>query len=98
MQIPSVRTEGAETNEGTSISIKDPDTILSMIVLLHQPASRSQSWRTYLSSNAREQISKECMLNSISIIPSSQDEVTSSGRRHELGYYQLGERHSRSRQ
>jgi hypothetical protein len=27
-------TEGAETNEGTNISIKDPDTILSMIVLL----------------------------------------------------------------
>ena len=27
-------TEGAETNEGTSISVKDPDTILSMIVLL----------------------------------------------------------------
>ena len=27
-------TEGAETNEGTSASMKDPDTMLSMIVLL----------------------------------------------------------------
>ena len=27
-------TEGAETNEGTSMSMKDADTILSMIVLL----------------------------------------------------------------
>ena len=27
-------TEGAETSDGTSISIKDPDTMLSMIVLL----------------------------------------------------------------
>ena len=27
-------TKGAETNQGTSVSIKDPDTMLSMIVLL----------------------------------------------------------------
>jgi hypothetical protein len=27
-------TEGTETNEGTSMPIKDPDTMLSMIVLL----------------------------------------------------------------
>ena len=27
-------TEGAETNEGTNLSLKDPDTMLSMIVLL----------------------------------------------------------------
>ena len=27
-------TEGAETTDGTSISLKDPDTMLSMIVLL----------------------------------------------------------------
>jgi hypothetical protein len=27
-------TQAVETNEGTSVSIKDPDTMLSMIVLL----------------------------------------------------------------
>jgi hypothetical protein len=27
-------TEGAETNDGTSMSIKDPDTMLSLIVLV----------------------------------------------------------------
>ena len=27
-------TEGAETSDGTNISLKDPDTMLSMIVLL----------------------------------------------------------------
>ena len=31
------------------------------------------------------------MLNSISIIPGSQDEVTGAAPRHELGCYQLGE-------
>ena len=33
-EIPFLSTPKDETNEGTSISIKDPDTMLTMIVLL----------------------------------------------------------------
>ena len=55
MRLPFASTPKDETNEGISASIDDPDTMLTMIVLLLACPRAAQSWRMQLFSNAREQ-------------------------------------------